>query len=308
MLMLLLSLIVPSYAQDVGLRGPDVSPSFFQEQLTLTKLRSFADVTAEQFLKRSPNTAAMDRCLEALANNDQDKEAQCFESMQALKNELWTAPLRRVLIPFLDRLIDETKTHRKLYSALKQSLEQNFTFGRMSGLSDLALRDQKLFLKWLSEQPEWQDARIFVNGFELSETPVHSDKAVAQWFVLSNAGRSLSYIGTQRGFQKFLKDSEDFRFLDCKSVAKNSFPIDSFTSAIYIYSSDCIVPLKKQTIQTTPSIYQRWQESQTEDVSAQRQLEKPSTLPKWVVPLAVGLAIGAVALKGKKISVRAPEF
>lgn len=314
MLTLLFSLIATSFAQNVVLRSPDVNPSFFEEQAAKLQARSFADVTAERLLQNSSQTFAMDQCLEALADNDRKKESICFGVVQVMKNELWTAPLRRVLLPFFDRLAQETQTHRKLYMALKQSLEQKFTFGKMNGASDLALRDQKLFITWLSAQPEWRDARFFINGIDLSDALLTDDKLIAQWFVISNAGRTMSFIGTLRNFQKFLQQADDFRFLNCQSVTKSMFDLQNLDAVTYIYSTDCIVPLKKPTAKDERSVYQRWQQSQATDLKdmgdmrSQYQLEKPSTLPKWVVPVALGLVIGAVALKGKKVLIRAPEF
>lgn len=308
MLMLLFSLMTSSFAQSVHLRNPDVSLDFFQSQLTKFQSQSFANATAEQLLKSPPDTSAMDPCLEALAVIHPEREARCFQSVQLLKNELWTPPLRRVLIAFFERLSQETEQHRKLYLALRQSLEQQFTLQKMSGVSDLAFRDHRLFLKWLSEQSEWQDARIFVNGSDLAEASLLDHQMIAQWFVISNAGRSLAFIGTQRDFQKFLQQADDFRFLDCQSVSKNAFSIDEFVAVTYVYSETCLVSLKRQSAPATSSLYQRWQASQAADLSSQQQLEKPALLPKWAIPVVIGLAIGAVALRGKKISIRAPEF
>ncbi len=290
------------------LRAPQADPISYQSYLKAEGKKSYVEVARHHYENLAADTTPIDQCLEAIAFSPKSKNEICMKSMQALKHQLWTPPLKRVLIPFLERLIEENLQHRKLYQALLSSLREKQTPGIMDGGNDLAFREQQVFTQWLATQPEWQDAVLFVNGSELTQSNPRKAKSIVQWFVVSNAGRTLSFIGKQSDFQKQLQSSSNFQFLNCESVSPRPLEIAMLDVVEYYFSANCISQIKKPKVLATESLYSQWQKSQNVNFHNVAKLEAPSRLPKWAVPVLVGVAVGAMALKGKKVSVRMPEF
>lgn len=307
MLLIILSLAHLVMADDTTvLRAPQAGRAVYERYLKQTQNFSYSETAARQIENATPDTSAMDRCLEAIAFSPQEKSSLCFSSLQSLKQQLWTPPLRRVLIPFLERLMGENIEHKKLYREIHMGLKKPFA-KKFSGDLDLAVREHRIFEHWLARQPEWQDAKIYINGVSLKESEPLDAKAIVQWFVISNAGRNVSFIGTRSSFQKYLNEAEDLRFLDCQSISPSAFDLSSFGRAEYFFSPSCVPNLKKEKIIATESVYSRWQKQQS-GFQTTAKLETPSTLPKWAIPVLLGVIVGANALKGKKVSVRMPEF